>query len=171
MTRPSCVHSVHCHVLAILWAVCGESVSPRARLWWLLCPPAALACSGSGVCVPRGVSGGGTAQLSSWHCPAQLVALLCRGFSPKDTVWPLVQAWSLRSRSLCVPGDCPALSLCPCHAGDTLSTLGQCLGSLGALGAVLRCLLSLFQPGVMPWPLPAPAGPGLGCPARNPRSP
>lgn len=149
----------HCRVLAVLLVMCGESVSPRARLWWLLCPPTALTC-GSGVQVPRGVSGGGTAQLSWWHCHAGVAlpgtqhCLWCRVYQEREPV---------------CPGACPALSPCPCHAGHSWQH-GAVFGLPGCRGSGAELSPLCFQPGVMPWPLPAPAGPGPGRPVRSPRS-
>lgn len=70
-----------------------------------------------GSCAQRGVW--------RWHCPAQPLALLCRGCYPRDTVWPLVQGWFITRGSLCVPGVAQPFPHVPAILG-TLSTIGPC---------------------------------------------
>lgn len=141
VTRPSSVQPVPlpcpCHLVGDVWA--HESVSHRARLWWLLCPPSALTCGSGELQVPRG-------GVWRWHCPAWLVAVPCRGSSPRDTALPVVQGWFIRRGSLCFPGVAQPFPRVPAVPG-TRSSIGLCLGSLGAVGAVLRCLLSLLPAG------------------------
>lgn len=135
---------------------------------------------------PNGLSKGlsAVARLSSGHGGAVEGGFLSLGRSIAIAcgVGLVYQEWE--GTSVCQVCTCPLPSLpalwvtwtnSQAAFGPRGADLGaQCsLSFLHMVGAVLRCLLSLsaFQPGVMPWPLRAPAGPGLGRPARSPSSP